>query len=169
MKPVIYPVAFLGAGQLSVMPRPPGDPDLEGALLGLKRQAVDHVVSLLEHEEAGDLGLADEGRLCDRLGLGFTSFPVADFDVPPHRDDILGLVETLYDEITSGAHVVVHCRAGIGRSGLLACALLVRDGMTPAAAMHEASFARGVPVPQTGEQVAWVESLGGRSRETGNH
>ena len=168
MKPLIYPVSFLGAGQLSVMARPPGDPDLEKALRGLKRQAVDHVVSLLEREEAEDLGLADEGRLCGRLGLGFTRFPITDFGVPPHRDNVIGLVETLYDEITSGAHVVVHCRAGIGRSGLLACALLVRDGMSPAAAMHQASFARGVPVPQTGEQVAWVESLGGRGGETGN-
>ena len=160
METMIYSVSALGAGQLSVMARPTGGPDLETELLGLKRHGVDHVVSLLEPSEAEDLGLADEQLVCGRLGLGFTAFPITDFDIPPYRDDALKLVETLYDEISKGAHVVIHCRAGLGRSGLIACALLVRDGETPGAAMHKASFARGVPVPQTAEQVAWVESLG---------
>ncbi len=160
MQPLIYPVSALGVGQLSLMARPSGGPDLEAELRGLKRQAVDHVVSLLEPDEAEDLGLADERLLCGRLGLGFTAFPITDFGVPTYRADALELVETLYREISNGSHVVVHCRAGIGRTGLIACALLVRDGMTPGEAMHEASFARGGPVPQTDEQVAWVESLG---------
>lgn len=159
MRPVIYPVAGLGAGQLSIMARPSGGPDLERALRRIKHQGVDHVVSLLEPEEAEGLWLGDEGAVCGSLGLRFTSFPITDFDVPVYRDAVLELVGNLYFEIANGAHVVAHCRAGIGRSGLIACALLVRDGMTPGAAMHDASFARGVPVPQTGEQVAWVESL----------
>lgn len=158
--PVIYPVSALGRGQFSLMARPSGGNDLESELRGLKRQDVDHVVSLLETAEAEDLGLADEALLCSQLGLRFTAFPITDFDVPAYRDEALEVVDTLYREISGGAHVVIHCRAGIGRSGLIACALLVRDGMTPGAAMHEASFARGGPVPQTAEQVAWVESLG---------
>jgi predicted protein tyrosine phosphatase len=162
MRPVIYPIAGLGAGQLSIMARPSGGLDLEGALRGLKHRGVDHVVSLLEPEEAEDLWLGDEGAVCGSLGLRFTSFPITDFDVPLYRDAVLELVETLHFEIANGAHVVAHCRAGIGRSGLIACALLVRDGMTPDAAMETATLARGVPVPITREQVAWVESLGGR-------
>ena len=168
MRPLIYPIAALGAGQLSIMARPAGGPDLEAALSGLKQQGVNHVVSLLEPDEAESLWLGDEGLVCRSLGLRFTSFPITDFDVPLHRDAVLDLVEKLYVEIADGAHVVAHCRAGIGRSGLIACALLVRDGMTPGVAMHEASFARGVPVPQTGEQVAWVEALGSRDWVKGN-
>ena len=161
MRPVIYPISTIGAGQLSVMARPSGELDLEAELRGLRHQSVEHVVSLLEADEASDLGLADEGPLCSRLGLGFTGFPITDFDIPTRRENAIELVETLYGEIFSGAHVVIHCRAGIGRTGLIACALLVRDGLSPGEAMHKASFARGAPMPITGEQVEWVESLKG--------
>jgi predicted protein tyrosine phosphatase len=161
MQANIYPISGLGAGQLSIMARPSGGPDLETALSGLKRRGVDHVVSLLEPDEAEGLWLGDEDLVCGSIGLRFTHFPITDFDIPLQRNDVLDLVNKLYSEITSGAHVVVHCRAGIGRSGLIACALLVRDGMTPGNAMREASSARGMPVPLTPEQVTWVESLGG--------
>lgn len=161
MQPLIYPVAALGDGHLSVMAHPSGGKKLESELLGLRAQGVDRVVSLLEPGEEADMELVDEGSLCRELGLCFTSFPITDYGIPAYRDDALDLVEALYKEISNGSRVVVHCRAGIGRSGLIACALLVRDGLTPGAAIHEASFARGEPVPQTDEQVAWVRSLGG--------
>lgn len=159
MNAEIYAVATLGKGHLSVMAHPSGAPDLEAELLGLRSKGVDHVVSLLEPDEAEDMDLADEGMFCRKLGLRFTSFPIPDFDIPPDRDEALELVETLHRRIADGEHIVIHCRAGIGRTGLIASALLVRDGLTPGAAMHEVSFARGGPAPQTSAQVAWVESL----------
>ncbi len=52
--------------------------------------------------------------------------------------------------------MLIHCRAGIGRSGMLAACVLVKAGLDPEAALQRVSEARGCPVPDTEEQRAWV-------------
>jgi protein-tyrosine phosphatase len=59
-------------------------------------------------------------------------------------------------QLVSGAAVAVHCRAGIGRSGLVAAGLLVAQGRSPAEAFTAVSNARGVRVPDTPDQEAWL-------------
>ena len=56
MTPSIYEVASLGTGRLSVMAMPVG----KEQFAELRRQGVDHVVSLLDSDEQLDVGLADE-------------------------------------------------------------------------------------------------------------
>ena len=58
--------------------------------------------------------------------------------------------------------MVVHCRQGIGRSGLVAACLLVRKGISPGAAVEMVSAARGVSVPETTEQTRLDRPLRGR-------
>jgi protein-tyrosine phosphatase len=66
-------------------------------------------------------------------------------------------LEKVTRTLSDGKNVVVHCRQGIGRSGLVAACLLVRKGMSPGAAVEMASAARGVPVPETSEQRDWID------------
>ena len=47
-------------------------------------------------------------------------------------------------------------RQGIGRSGLLAAALLVSSSVDPDAAIRRVSDARGLPVPETAQQKEWI-------------
>jgi protein-tyrosine phosphatase len=58
-----------------------------------------------------------------------------------------------------GRIVVINCRAGIGRASMIAAATLVLEGGTPTAAWEMISSARGCSVPDTAEQIAWVEQL----------
>jgi protein-tyrosine phosphatase len=44
--------------------------------------------------------------------------------------------------------VVVHCRHGIGRSGMAAACVLVLNGLEPATAIARVSLARGIPIPE---------------------
>jgi protein-tyrosine phosphatase len=53
--------------------------------------------------------------------------------------------------------VILHCRAGIGRSGLVAACLLVMKGVSPEEAVKKVSAARGVSVPETKEQRNWID------------
>ena len=53
-------------------------------------------------------------------------------------------------------NVAVHCRAGIGRSGLVASCILIKDDMTAEAAIKLVSSGRGVPIPETAEQSAFI-------------
>jgi protein-tyrosine phosphatase len=50
----------------------------------------------------------------------------------------------------------VHCRQQIGRSGLIAIALLAGKGIALKHAIELASSARGREVPETEEQSAWL-------------
>jgi len=93
-----------------------------------------------------------------RAGLAFRSLPVPDFGVPD-RAEFAGPLRELSDELTAGRHVAVHCWGGVGRSSLVAAALLVLRGSTAQAAWHRVAYARGVPVPETDEQRDWVARL----------
>ncbi len=90
--------------------------------------------------------------------MRYTSFPIVDREVP-RKADALALVDALYRDIRNGEHAVIHCRAGIGRTGVIASAVLIRDGYSPAAAIHHVSAARGILVPDTQEQDDWIRSL----------
>lgn len=61
-------------------------------------------------------------------------------------------------------HVHIHCRAGIGRAGLVTACLLYHLGRT--AVWETLERARGVPVPDTDEQKEWVERFRFRGATT---
>lgn len=64
-------------------------------------------------------------------------------------------LEEVEGRLRSGGHVYIHCRAGIGRSGLVTACLLYRLGFH--AVWETLERARGVAVPDTDEQKDWVE------------
>jgi len=153
--PIIYEVATIGAGQLSVMAKPASSDEFAK----LRLLGIDHVVSLLEVDEQSEVGLADEEEFCIKNGMHFTSFPIIDRDVPTSTAEALVLASTLNRDVGNGEHAVIHCRAGVGRAGMIASAVLVQAGYSPEEAIHAVSWARGVLVPDTAEQNIWVQSL----------
>ncbi len=56
-----------------------------------------------------------------------------------------------------GRRIVLHCRQGIGRTGLMAACLLITRGRDPETAIKEISADRGLAVPETDEQRKWIE------------
>jgi len=58
--------------------------------------------------------------------------------------------------IDDGKAVVIHCRAGIGRSSLIAACVLALRGYDAASAFDAIAKARGLAVPDTEAQRAWV-------------
>ena len=153
---MIYTVARELPGTLSTMAAPQGDVD--GILLSLRSQGVDTLVSLLPPDQTAMLQLTDEPYAAYRAGLTFRSLPVPDLGVPDLAAFARPLSE-LTGELTAGRHVAVHCWGGVGRSSMIAAALLVIRGSTPEAAWHRIAYARGVPVPETDEQRDWVDAL----------
>jgi protein-tyrosine phosphatase len=51
----------------------------------------------------------------------------------------------------------VHCRQGVGRTGLIAAGLLVMKGFSPEAAVKSLSASRGISVPETPGQRRWID------------
>jgi protein-tyrosine phosphatase len=155
MGPDIYKVANIGKGWLAVMAKPVAGEWIEDEFAGIARYGITDMVSLLERHEIRELGLTDAPALCAANGIAFTSFPIADRGLPA-SPGVFALVQEIGRRIDGGANTVIHCRAGIGRTGLLAAAVLVRHGYTAEAAFKLVSASRGVQVPDTAEQVDWV-------------
>lgn len=129
---------------------------MEANLRAWRDEGVDLVVSLLEWTECGGLDLGEEGEICQRLGMGFRSYPICDHGVPAAFDSLRGFLTDIEQSLAARKSVVVHCLAGIGRSGLTASCLLLATGIPPDLAMRHVSVARGLMVPETSEQKEWV-------------
>ncbi|MGZ5227933.1 MAG: phosphatase domain-containing protein [Burkholderiales bacterium] len=114
------------------------------------------VVCLLETSEIRDLELRDESVLCQSSSIEFISFPIPDRGVPSSVQKTAQLVRRIVELLRSGASVAIHCRAGIGRSGLVAACVLLKLGFAPREVFPLLGRARGVPVPDTSHQEQWL-------------
>jgi protein-tyrosine phosphatase len=128
----------------------------------MKRAGVDVLVSMLQPDEATELGLSAEAKLCVAGGIQFRSFPIPDRETPPSSEAFAKFVEELRVEAHAGRSVAVHCRASIGRSSLLLAALLTAEGYTADDAFRRLTTARGLQVPDTPDQIRWVERFAER-------
>jgi protein-tyrosine phosphatase len=144
-------------GRLAVAARPRGGDWLADEVASWKRQGVGAVLSLLTPQEEKDLELAEEAGLMELEGLIFSSFPIPDRQVPNSQSDIASLLEKASHTLANGSNLVIHCRQGLGRSGLVAACLLATAGLSPGAAVEMVSAARGVEIPETKEQRDWID------------
>jgi len=163
LEPSIHWVRDIEPHRLALMPRPRGGADLADEVALWRKAGIDAVVSLLEASEVRELELREEGALCEAQGIAFTSFPIPDRGLPARRSECVALLNGLHAQLVQGRRVAVHCRAGIGRSGLIAGGLLHLLGVKTREIFPMLSRARGVAVPDTAEQAAWVEMLATRA------
>jgi len=162
-----YAVEGSWPGKLVILTRPRGGDWLEDEVRNWERLGLEIVVSLLMPDETAEFGVGEEDRFCRLNSIQFISLPIPDRSVPRSRDKVLKLVKRLDGEIADGKMVGIHCRQGIGRSGLLAACLLVSNGLSPDAAFKRLTEARGYPVPETSEQRQWVEGFASELTEAG--
>ncbi len=136
------------------MPCPSGD-HLCRDIDAYQMLGVGTVVSMLAKDEAAMLGLADEAVECQRVGISFISCPIADFGLPdPSIYD--ALTDQIADMVRDGQKVAVHCRAGIGRSGMVTAGTLIALGYDAEKAIAKVAHARGVSIPDTVEQGKFI-------------
>lgn len=144
-------------GRLALSARPRGGEWLGDEVASWRRSGVNTVFSLLTSEEERDLALTNEAAESEAQGISFFSFPILDRQVPDSEIDLSKALERLDRELAAGRNVVLHCRQGIGRAGLVAACLLVLKGIDPETAVLQLSSARGTSVPETPEQRRWID------------
>lgn len=150
----IYPI-FEAPGKLSIMRRPPAGA-VSDTLTEIANAGYHHVVCCLEADEMAALGLSDEAHICAQAGLVFHPFPIADHDVPASAAATADLVGEILSFCVRGEGVAIHCKASIGRSGLIAAACLVARGEAPDAAFVAVEHARHVRLPDPHPQRSWL-------------
>ena len=159
MKPKLFWIPGPWPGKLAVAGRPRGGDWLEDEIGGWREAGLDVVISLLEPDEAAQFELAHEGDAAEKKGVRFVSFPIPDRGVPASTKEALSLFSRVASALEEGKSIAVHCRQGIGRSGLIAAGLLLTSGMGVDRALEVVSAARGEAVPETPAQLQWIKHL----------
>ncbi len=152
----MYKVGTMGDGFLAIMAAPTMEADAPASIQNIARLGIRQVVSLLEPTEARHLGLADERLEVKAFDMGFISFPIPDMGLPTSVEDFSQITQMLFTQVCAGINTLVHCRAGIGRSGLLTAGVLLHTGMDVEQAFEYVSRMRGLRVPETYEQHEWL-------------
>jgi predicted protein tyrosine phosphatase len=154
----IYRIDAIGAGTLAIMAHPASSGDAAARITEIAAGGINQVISLLEPAEANALGLQLEGELVRAAGMDFVSFAIPDMGLPASVAEFARLSLRLYWQVHAGSNSLIHCRAGVGRSGLLAAAVLMHQGRDAQQALAHVARRRGMPVPETSDQGSWLEA-----------
>jgi len=141
---------------LAIVLRPRGNDWLEDELRRMKNADIRVLVSLLEADEAAELGLSRESDVASGLGLEYCSFPIPDRHVPPNLARFRDFTAGLAAQLRTGARIGVHCRGSIGRASVTAACTLIVMGWKAETALAEIEAARGCSIPDTPEQREWI-------------
>lgn len=115
----------------------------------------DGLVSLVQDHELANLGIAELVNRAQAHGLWVVRFGIPDRSIPQDKDAFGTLVQATLEKLRRGENVVVHCRGGLGRAGMLVSCCLVVLGHTPQYAIAQARAARPGAV-ETGQQEQFV-------------
>jgi len=134
--------------------------DLDTDLAAIRAWGAVALVSLIEDHEFVLLRVPDLGSRAQALGLDWHHLPIMDVSVPgaafESRWQHSGPV--FVSLLQRGERLVVHCRGGLGRSGLVAARLLVELGVDPGEAIRRVRAARPGAI-ETDEQERYVQEL----------
>ncbi len=123
------------------------------------KEGIDLIVCLTPEEEV-ERKSPDYARAVKRGRLPFRreSFPIEDFGTTHDLEGFSSLVLRVAGELRSGKGVLVHCGAGIGRTGTFATCLLLALGMKREEAERAVREAGANPeAPAQEELIDWCE------------
>ena len=146
-----YWIKKLNRCEIGISPCPTGDLGLEAEIESLVQGDQIVIISLLTEEEKIALGLQDEKSICDNHGVEFMEFPITDMSIPGFIK-YTEFIEELYPRTIEVDRILIHCRAGIGRSATIALGLMIKHGLSLKESIKLMSMIRGVDVPQSRSQ-----------------
>jgi len=150
---------LVGAGRLAVGHRP-----RMRTIPHLPKEGCHRVWTLLSERE----GAEEIGSAVRAAGMAWTWLPLADARPPEGRrnaDRVRAALEEVSAALDAGESVLLHCSAGLHRTGMIAYALLRRRGLGPAAALDALEALRPLARAEvTPERLEWADGLidGGR-------
>ena len=120
------------------------DRDLGADLDVVEQWGAAALVSLIEPHELVSLGVPTLGDEVSARSMTWLHLPIRDVSTPGAAFETSWTEhgESLRARLRDGFNVVVHCKGGLGRAGMIAARLLVELGMEPKEAVREVRAAR---------------------------
>ncbi|TQE98318.1 MAG: hypothetical protein FKY71_14465 [Spiribacter salinus] len=154
----------IGPGRVHLWER-----DIEQDLAAIEAWGASGLLTLMEHHELVTYQVHDlPERARTHLGPnGWFHLPIVDCDVPDQSTEAAWeeMAPALHERLAHGRGLVLHCLGGLGRTGVVACRLLVEQGVEPEEALRSVRQARPGAV-ETPKQEAYVLRLEGGIRGT---
>lgn len=132
-----------------------GPRDLEADLDVIVGHGYGHAAVLLEDHELADFA-PDLLAGYARRNIEVLRFPIVDVHIPEDTVAFAEFVEQVCEFLRSGENVLVHCRGGVGRAGLVGACVCVGTGMDATAAVNRVREIRPGAI-ETWEQEQYVE------------
>lgn len=154
-------IALDGGGRIGIAPLPGSFGGVAADVARIAAWGAEVVVTMNEVDEmarAGVHGLADA---CRAAGLDWRHMPIRDFGGPEGESAAgwAALSVDLHAVLDGGGAVLLHCKGGKGRSGMIALRLMVERGEDPEAALTRLRAVRPGAV-ETEVQFAWAARTG---------
>jgi ADP-ribosyl-[dinitrogen reductase] hydrolase len=139
------------------IPSGPWKRDLDLDLQAIRDWQAQALVTLIENFEFELLSVPELPEKARELGIRWLHLPIVDVWVPDKafEEEWETAGGELRRILREGGRIVLHCRGGLGRTGLVAARLLIEFGMAPREAIRRVRTARPGAI-QTREQEEYV-------------
>jgi hypothetical protein len=147
----------LSGGILAIAPLPGRGGQYDQDLEHIRDWKPALVISMTTEAEMAAAGAEDLGPDMQDAGTRWAHLPVADFGVPGPEleEDWHATSRSALAALQGGGRVLIHCRGGCGRSGMVALRLMIEAGEDPRDALTRLRSIRPCAV-ETDAQMDWA-------------
>jgi protein-tyrosine phosphatase len=127
----------VGQGQLALCRMPGAVTPLAADVRALADLGATCVLTLTPQAELQKAGSADLAAVLAAQGMDWLHLPIDDFGTPSpaQQADWDALSRMVQARIDKGETIAIHCRAGLGRTGMIALRLMAQHGELPETAL----------------------------------
>ena len=128
-------------------------------IAAIEAWGADGLVSLIEGREFATLGVAAFPQVILGSQIAWYHIPIRDMQTPCTKAYAAWASHgpVIIDTLRSGGRIVLHCAAGLGRTGTMAAKLLMTQGLTADDAIARVRAGRPGTI-ETAEQEAYVRT-----------
>ncbi|APX15848.1 protein phosphatase [Phaeobacter inhibens] len=155
--PLVLHALSVADGILALCPLPGASGDYYADIEHIREWQPGLVISMTTDEEHAAVGAESLSSDLQSLGSRWIHLPVPDFSTPP--PDILSrwpeASHMARKALVGGGRVLVHCRGGCGRSGMVVLRLMTECGERPDLALARLRAVRPCAI-ETDAQMIWA-------------
>lgn len=137
--------------------------DLGADIAVIREWGCSILLTFMEPGELESYRVTNLGDVAAAAGIRWIHIPITDGDPPDDRFEAVWPVisREVVMALRSGKRIVINCRGGLGRTGMIACLLLIELGEAPQKALEQVRAVRPDTV-ETNAQEAFVLSYSAR-------